>query len=99
MYKATIPLWWITAVRDILYTVAHQPSPMGAQAEILGTHIPEMIESITMDYYESAEGLLITRQRAIQECEKHGASAEEMLAEIGDHQQYDAQAVLAWLGY
>jgi len=52
-----------------------------------------------MYYYESAEGLLITRQRAIKECEKHGASADEMFAELGDHEQYDAQAVLAWLGY
>ena len=52
-----------------------------------------------MDYYESAEGITITLKRAKQEVEKHCASWEEFLADIGEHESYDAQAVLTWLGY
>jgi hypothetical protein len=53
-----------------------------------------------MDYYESAEGLMITRDRALQEirdhhCEDFG----EFFADLGDREEYDAQSVLIWLGY
>ena len=62
-------------------------------------------------YFESAEGIEITRERALQELERHGfdqtpagreAQAEMVegfLAELGDRETYDAQAVLEWLGY
>lgn len=50
-------------------------------------------------YYESAEGQEISRARAEVEARRHGASVEEMLADLGDSETYDAQAVLAWLGY
>lgn len=52
-----------------------------------------------MDYYESAEGLVITRERAKQEIAKHNASWSEFIADNGEHEEYDAQDVLAWLGY
>jgi hypothetical protein len=52
-----------------------------------------------MTYYESAEGETIGRERAIRECHKHSTNPAEMLAELGDHDTYDAQAVLDWLGY
>lgn len=56
-----------------------------------------------MDYYESAEGLVITRERAKQEIAKHGSNWLEWrgtcVADMGDNASYDAQAVLAWLGY
>nr|WP_192963181.1 hypothetical protein [Pseudomonas fluorescens]CEK42316.1 hypothetical protein PQBR57_0363 [Pseudomonas fluorescens SBW25] len=41
----------------------------------------------------------ISRNRAVQECEKHCASPEEMFAELGDHDHYEAAQVLRWLGY
>lgn len=50
-------------------------------------------------YYESAEGIEISKARAMRECERHGADAAEMLAELGDCETYDAQEILAWLGY
>lgn len=52
-----------------------------------------------MDYYESAEGIEISRKRALQEIAKHGADADEFFTDCGYHETYDAQAVLAWLGY
>ncbi len=52
-----------------------------------------------MSYYESAEGEDISKARALRECVKHDADPQEMIAELGDHKTYDAQAVLSWLGY
>jgi hypothetical protein len=55
------------------------------------------------DYYESAEGLTITRYRALVEIKSHGLDFEENLKEffeeLGDKKLYSAQAVLDWLGY
>lgn len=50
-------------------------------------------------YYESAEGEVITKQRAAQECHKHGVDVAEMFEDIGEREEYDAQEVLDWLGY
>lgn len=52
-----------------------------------------------MTYYESAEGELITKARAVQECRAHGVDAAEMFTDIGEREEYDAQEVLDWLGY
>jgi hypothetical protein len=52
-----------------------------------------------MDYYESAEGYTISKERAKQEIAKHGSSWLEFIADMGDDASYDAQSVLAWLGY
>ena len=52
-----------------------------------------------MDYYESAEGITISKERAKKEVEKHGSNWLEFIADMGDDANYDAQAVLAWLGY
>ena len=56
----------------------------------------------TMTYYESAEDITISRSRAIQELQAHGLPLEEyplFFADLGDQKEYEAQAVLAWLGY
>ena len=51
-------------------------------------------------YYESAEGITITHKRAIKELREHGVTdLKEFYDELGHHETYDAQAVLAWLGY
>jgi hypothetical protein len=51
-------------------------------------------------YYDSAEGLTITKARALHELRKHGiVDTSEFLSDMGDHETYDAQAVLDWLGY
>jgi len=52
------------------------------------------------DYYESAEGLAITRKRACQELKAHGLlDLKEFFDELGDKETYLAQDVLDWLGY
>jgi len=56
-----------------------------------------------MTYYESAAGATISKARAIREIEKHVIWDEiteaEFIAECGDRTEYEAQAVLAFLGY
>jgi hypothetical protein len=53
-----------------------------------------------MSYYESAEGITITKQRAIKELRKHGVvDIQEFFDDMGDADTYDAQGVLHWLGY
>ena len=51
------------------------------------------------DYYESAEDIVISKERARKEVEKHSASWEEFVNENGEQESYDAQFVLRWLGY
>lgn len=67
----------------------------------------------TMDYYESAEDLIISRDRAIQELINHGCIPQscgdyantangdfhEFFQDLGDKSEYNAQDVLDWLGY
>lgn len=54
-------------------------------------------------YYDSAEGLTISKARAMRELARHGVDDAEsiaaFLADLGDHESYRAQAVLDWLGY
>lgn len=52
-----------------------------------------------MDYYESAEGVTISKERAKKEIEKHGACWDEFMQGMGLRNSYEAQAVLVWLGY
>ena len=57
-----------------------------------------------MDYYESAEETTISRDRALEELMNHGidVNSEEILLfnlEVGEKETYEAQDVLAWLGY
>ena len=50
-------------------------------------------------YYESAEGIEISRKRALAEVRKHGADTSEFFTDCGYSETYQAQAVLGWLGY
>ncbi len=56
-----------------------------------------------MDYYDSAEDITITQDRALQELARHGITSNEdileFFADVGERQEYDAQEVLIWLGY
>ena len=52
-----------------------------------------------MNYYESAEGMTISKERAKKEIINHSADWAEFIADNGEREEYDAQAVLAWLGY
>lgn len=54
-----------------------------------------------MSYYESAEEITISAARALKELDRHGVAGEwaDFVADMGDREEYDAQAVLAWLGY
>ena len=58
------------------------------------------ITFIEMDYYESAKGIIITRERALQEIRNHHLeNLEEFFEDLGDKKEYHAQDVLNWLGY
>lgn len=51
-------------------------------------------------YFDSAEGVTITHKRAIKELRDHGVTeTAEFYADLGRQETYQAQAVLAWLGY
>tara|TARA_Y100000015_G_scaffold3006_1_gene2812 strand:+ start:195 stop:350 length:156 start_codon:yes stop_codon:yes gene_type:complete len=50
-------------------------------------------------YFDSAEGFIISQERAVIEVEKHHASVADFFADMGEKLTYDAQEVLAWLGY
>lgn len=51
-------------------------------------------------YYDSAEGFIITKERAIQELRKHAIDdPKEFFDDMGERDSYDAQKVLDWLGY
>ena len=55
-----------------------------------------------MTYYYSAEGLIITRERAFQELRAHGCmddDYQDFLDQVGDLDVYRAQDVLVFLGY
>ena len=52
-----------------------------------------------MSYYKSAEGMTISKERAMFELVKHNASWAEFIADNGELEEYAAQSVLAWLGY
>ncbi len=50
-------------------------------------------------YFDSAADVEITKTRALKEVAAHGSSVADFLAEMGEREIYDAQAVLVWLGY
>jgi hypothetical protein len=53
-----------------------------------------------MDYYESAEDTIITKARALKELNDHCCEdVEQFFNDLGEHEYYDAQKVLEWLGY
>ena len=53
-----------------------------------------------MTYYESAEGVVITKERARHGVEVvHDGDWSDFLDEVGDQAVYDAQKVLDWLNY
>lgn len=53
-----------------------------------------------MDYYESAEDIIITRERALLELARHHCKdIEQFFDDLGDREEYQAQDVLDWLGY
>tara|TARA_R110001583_G_scaffold175049_1_gene329557 strand:- start:109 stop:330 length:222 start_codon:yes stop_codon:yes gene_type:complete len=58
-------------------------------------------EKQTMDYYDTAENVTLTKGQAYVELERHNLDGEYdlFLKEMGDHKTYEAQKVLAWLGY
>ena len=59
-----------------------------------------LTKDITMDYYDSAENLIISRDRALQELRAHSCEDfHEFFQDLGDKSEYLAQDVLNWLGY
>ncbi len=53
-----------------------------------------------MDYYESAEGMEISKKRALQELQNHNCTdIIDFFETCGNKEIYDAQDVLDFLGY
>ncbi|MCE9984076.1 hypothetical protein LZ656_17030 [Leclercia adecarboxylata] len=55
-----------------------------------------------LTYFDSAEGITISRERALTELKKHNIPDDEIALfyeDNGSCETYDAQAVLSWLGY
>lgn len=56
-----------------------------------------------MTYFQSAKGVQITQARALKELRDHGVCDPEdfdlFFHDLGKHDTYSAQDVLAWLGY
>ena len=54
-----------------------------------------------MDYYDTAEDVTLTKAQVYVQLERHNLEGdyELFLKEVGDHKTYEAQKVLAWLGY
>ena len=51
-------------------------------------------------YYDSAEDITITRDRALQELRDHNCEDfTEFFEDLGNRKEYNAQKVLDWLGY
>ena len=54
-------------------------------------------------YYDSAQGIDISQDRALQELARHGITSSEEICEffedMGDKDGYSSQKVLEWLGY
>ncbi len=52
-------------------------------------------------YYDSAENIMITKDRMIKELNDHccGDDISDFIKEYGDHNEYNAQDVLTFLGY
>ena len=68
--------------------------------EVQETPDPEVYGETQMTYFDSAEGITITHKRAIKELRDHGVTdITEFYEDLGHHETYQAQAVLAWLGY
>ena len=52
------------------------------------------------EYYDSAEDIVISRDRALCELKAHGVvDFKEFFDDLGDKKLYSAQDVLHWLGY
>jgi len=68
--------------------------------EVQETPDPEVYGETQMTYFDSAEGTTITHKRAIKELRNNGVTdLKEFYDDHGHHETYQAQAVLAWLGY
>lgn len=56
-----------------------------------------------MTYFDSAEDVSITKARALKELADHGTNSVEditdFIKQCGDHETYNAQLVLMFLGY
>ena len=63
----------------------------------------EIRTEIGNDYFDSAYGVDISQDRALEELARHGVTSNEEIIEffedMGDQDGYSAQKVLEWLGY
>lgn len=56
--------------------------------------------SMTDTYYDSAEDLTLSQERAFEELARHGCQdIHQFILDMGDKEEYEAQKVLEWLGY
>jgi hypothetical protein len=73
-----------------------------ADTSLVRLDCSNLANSKTMTYLESACAIYITKKRALQELVDHGTPESEFQAffeDLGDCEEYYANAVLHWLGY
>ena len=72
-----------------------------ALARVSLNKINQPKEKQTMNYYDTAENVTLTKGQAYVELERHNLEGdyELFLKDLGDHRTNEAQKVLAWLGY
>lgn len=56
--------------------------------------------NMTDTYYDSAEDIKLSQSEAFNVLAQHGCQEiDQFFQDMGDKEEYDAQKVLAWLGY
>tara|TARA_Y100000114_G_scaffold93271_1_gene86694 strand:- start:712 stop:873 length:162 start_codon:yes stop_codon:yes gene_type:complete len=50
------------------------------------------------DYYTACE-IVVTKAEAVAEIKEHGLNPFDFFREIGEHDEYEGETVLTWLGY
>ena len=52
-----------------------------------------------MTYYDAIAGAIVSRREAVREYRRHGLSEADLVADLGESEDYAAEAVLMALGY
>ena len=96
---AIITIERLKATKDILYVDICFLVCFRVFIQANYSHIINL-KLLHMTYYESADTLIISKARALQELKNHGCEdLKEFFQDLGNHETYKAQSVLIWLGY
>jgi hypothetical protein len=51
------------------------------------------------DYFDSIAGEIVSKSTVRRMLREHGASIAELIEDLGDYEEYEADDVIGWLGY